>query len=194
MFKTVEIRWFFNKPVGEVEKIFKNITSETRIDSYALTTDEKNGIKIREGNLEIKVEIGQRERVGSQEISGEIQQWQKWGANFIESEIPEGVFLKSAGWCDVVKSRALINYELKDDSFKEEPVLENIEEVGRFEYTKLGLNGGEYCTVAFETFGQGDLRKNLRKLVQYIAIKHPEIRGLTFENSYSYPKWLKQTL
>ena len=56
MLRTCEIRWFFDQPPVDLERIISPETEvQERTDWYLMPANPECGIKLREGNLEMKL-------------------------------------------------------------------------------------------------------------------------------------------
>lgn len=200
MYPTTEVRWF---QAGEIPNRardwFKNcpgpVTKQlTRIDYYLpLSFTNDIGVKVREGQLEIKI---LREELGvgrwHERLAGHLQCWQKWGFNFEAANDPFGRSGQPySDWLPVQKSRSLRRYRL-DEVGRVIPIATEVVTPGScgLELTRIQSLGRFWWSLAFETFGIGkDSRTSLESIAaQLFDIGEPP--ALVEADSMSYPGWL----
>jgi hypothetical protein len=195
LYPSAEIRWF-SKDKQALWNIFNQskanglIEEESRSDFYLKTPLKNTGIKIRDGNHEIKVKSNEDEKTAI----GVIQEWIKWSTqekNHILKIIPEELLLE---WLEVKKLRQKIVFEIFNDEVHS---LENercCEEGCSFEFTDIFIP--EYnlsCyTLGLEAFSKRfNKTRNLK-----IAINHLDLRSQNFSGflSMGYPGFLSNVL
>jgi len=196
MIPTVEVRWFL--PFAGVDsqvlpEAFQAVKPATRTDWYA-PGDERGGVKLREGNLEIKLflrDLGLRDFAGRRG-RGRVEAWRKWVFSGDATEPVDETVLTNAAWIPVVKHRYLRIYSEGDDGAMR-PVDIWPDAGCQFEWTHLVAAGAEWVTIGFEAFGpEGDLERIL--LQTGATVLEPIVDRLSLEPSmsYSYPHWLEK--
>jgi len=200
VYPTTEVRWF---QAGEISpsdwEWFKNCPGPvqnqlTRIDQYLpLSFTGDMGVKVREGQLEIKI---LRENLGvgrlHERVFGDLQCWQKWGFNVGGINDPldnsEQPFFD---WLPVQKSRSLRRYRL-DEVGGVIPAAEVDISPGScgLEMTSIQFHGLFWWSLAFETYGLGNDSRSLLKLIAAQLSDIGEPPSLLEVDPMSYPGWL----
>lgn len=192
MFKSSEIRWFAQEYdllwdfFDALPKTGEEMEEQERTDYYLKSGTENTGIKVREGNHELKVKCAEDEALEY----GNLTHWIKWSVpekkhilNTIADELLED-------WIPVKKKRVKKTYEILSES---EIVMKNerlVDEGVGVEFTKIYLGRMEqpFYTVGFESFSAtGQQRENL---LQAIKILGPDLSPLKDFNSFGYPAFL----
>ncbi len=196
LFHSAEIRWFSDEAEA-METIFRNLPFQNprhgndtfppqpeRTDYYLKTGLLSIGIKVREGNHEIKLKSDKNEFV--QEI-GNIEHWSKWSSSEelnILNTIDNALL---ADWIAVNKKRFLKVYEVKKDK-SVDYTTEFVDDGCGVEFTKLTVDGDTYYSFgmeAFCTFNSGV--DNLAATWNALGLKRSLFRGL---RCMSYPEFL----
>lgn len=194
IFKSSEMRWF-SHDYDLLWDFFDNLPEKgrgtqenVRTDYYLNSNTENTGIKIREGNHEIKVKCADDDILEF----GFITHWVKWSVsekknilNTIDNEL-------LGEWVPVKKKRIKKTFEVVSDSEVKFAGDKFAEEGVGVEFTEvyLGRPDKPIYTVGFEAFSASNQeRENLM-----CAIKHLGIELTLFENldSYGYPQLLKK--
>lgn len=190
MSPTVEVRWFFDAGPWTIPDVIKEGSQiSTRIDWYAPSTD-RSGVKLRQGNIEPKLllgEVGVREMAGA---VGRLQSWRKWTYAVEPGELPPADLLRQSDWIPVKKNRALAAFTIEDGGPK--PASKWPESGCQFEWTLISIGDGDrWYTVGFEAFGgKIDLESALVATAEMLIPDLPSGLPLTEKNSLSYPEWL----
>ena len=200
MYCSGEVRWFLR---GKAEHAVENwIRSgglaqeqEPRTDRYlVLPGCTSAGIKIREGNFEIKAQTSPTECVAyTDAVAGSCNTWVKWSRTLDDFAGIAQRKHEDERWVAVRKQRTLRLFSLESD----EPV-----EVAyggpwlaagcQVEKTVIDVLPGEerWWSFSFEAFGEpGLLLRHLELTVRAVAQSAPAIT-LRKEDSMSYPEWL----
>lgn len=193
-FKSSEIRWFSEKaetlwdmyqqlpPQGE------GIAETIRTDYYLKAGLENTGIKVREGNHEIKVKAGADEETPF----GRIEHWIKWSTREEEN------ILNTVGkellqeWTAVSKSRYKKSYRILGPNRLAYSDSAWVEEGCGVEFTELFLpeRNSRFYTLGFEAFGRHHTSgENLLSALRYLKL---DIYRLEEVECMSYPLWLKR--
>ncbi len=191
IFHTIETRWFIKGKIPEEIQIWYDNSGEeslkqaARTDHYLrMLTDESQGVKLREGRIEIKKRTGE---LGMQSFSaaceGHVDTWCKW--SFILAEIHKSgtIFNDQGNLVKVAKERWL------------KRILAN-NLVCLWELTGVNVDGhsGQWWTIAFEAFGeQPDLSAEFSEIVKQYS-KDIQADYLNKQNSMSYSAWLSTLL
>jgi hypothetical protein len=206
---TLEMRWFVKgAPPAVVQHWFKfecpgellAEEPETREDLYAyqkpenvrkfreiapyLRNREEINFKLREGNLELKL---QQQKLGTQQFGnvknsiiweGNIEQWSK----LTEQELKEHYLfnpnsIPKDSWISVTKKR-------------EQRVERSVES----ELTWLAINGDRWWSIAFEMTQDSNEKHQLYVFKQAVDRASQTYYGpkLSVENSYGYGHWVSQ--
>lgn len=194
MFKSSEIRWFsqdydllwesFVALPGKDMGISENV----RTDYYLKSDTENTGIKIREGNHELKVKYAEDEIYEY----GLITHWIKWSVaeeKNILTAIDKNL-LKD--WTPVTKKRFKKTYEVMSDT-ELNFVNENSAEEGiGVEFTQVHLEtlNQPIFTVGLEAFSTSNKqRDNLMRGIKSLDMGLTSFKDL---DSYGYPQLLKK--
>jgi hypothetical protein len=195
IFQSAELRWFFDDLIPG-EKIYKNSFPEgfghsesLRSDHYLKLKSLHSGIKIRQGNHEIKLLSST-----SKSDWGTIEMWTKWSyqedANILEQIKAD----KLEDWLEIRKKRWIKKYRINSDK-KLIPITdERVEQGCGFELTKIEIptiNHQTY-TIGLEAFSSsGHCLENLM-----ITLENLKLRPNAFEkfNAMSYPGYITSIL
>jgi hypothetical protein len=158
---------------------------DLRKDAYLNCRNDKNGIKIREGNLEIKVQSGHH----NDRDFGNIQQWIKWRFDSEDSldNMVDSTLLKS-GWITIIKHRKIKRYAYNHGQLHYfEKEMECPKGVG-IEFTEVQVPefGIHVGTMGIEAFSENDNREILRKALIHIGIQNLK----EFNEQMSYPEFI----
>lgn len=197
-FKTIEVRWFY--PGVLPDQLFAWFNSPTevlapadcRTDVYLQSSSPDMGVKLRQGNLEVKY---RQEKLGEIEIKGDnigqVEQWSKWiciddTAKFT----PENIADRS-GWVKVAKIRYQRLYQVEfTDQIKLTSISQPTDGAAAIELTQLQVNGQNWWTVACEYLGSRiDLKSRFNPLVQLLLSDYP-LPTSNLSISCGYPEWL----
>ena len=123
MYHTGEIRWFFRDgPRTEVARWFSDcdtaIAEPARIDRYIiLPRCDTAGVKIRQGNIEVKAQTQPAELVSfSKRVSGHQGTWVKWSRPVTDPDSFFAAPLIPERWAHVEKARNLRLLSLLDET------------------------------------------------------------------------------
>lgn len=194
MFKSSEIRWFsqdydlfwesFVALPGKGGEVSENV----RTDYYLKSNTENTGIKIREGNHELKVKCAKDEI----HEYGLITHWIKW------SVAEQKNILNTIGgdlldeWIPLKKKRFKKTYEIISDTELKFVNENSAEEGGGVEFTEVRFETLDQSiyTVGIEAFSASDQqRENLMRVINNLDIKLMSFKDL---DSYGYPQLLKK--
>lgn len=195
MFKSSEIRWFsqdynllrdcFDALPGRDGEVSENV----RTDYYLKSDTENTGIKIREGNHELKAKCAEDEI----HEYGLITHWIKWSVAEDENILTaiDNDFLKD--WTPVKKKRFKKTYEVVSKGELRLLNDHSAEEGMGVEFTEVCLEAFSQpmFTVGIEAFSASNQqRDNLMH-----GLKSPDIGLTSFKDldSYGYPQLLKKT-
>ncbi|NBC25338.1 MAG: hypothetical protein GVY08_00615 [Bacteroidetes bacterium] len=191
--KSSEIRWFaqedtmlrdfFNALPGTGEEIYEG----ERTDYYLKSGTETTGIKVREGNHELKVKCAEDEAL----VYGTLTHWIKWSVpetKHILNTIADELLTE---WIPVKKKRVKKTYEIVSQSEVVPADDGMVDEGVGVEFTNIYLGRMEqpFYTAGFESFSAtGQQRENL---LQAIKILEPDLSRIKDFNSRGYPAFLK---
>lgn len=194
-FSSSEIRWFSPK-----EKLFRqlfdelpggNVTAEpVRTDFYLRTDSHQTGVKIREGNHEIKVQSAADEALDF----GVMQDWLKWSVpekNNVLNAVDKEFLID---WVEVRKLRFKKNYDVSDGNPIFKPAGQFLDEGCGIEFTKIELPQFQQSVFTFglEAFStQNRCRENLLLTLKSLNVDFCRLQN---EQSCGYPQWLSGLL
>lgn len=194
---TLEVRWFIKGilPV-EVQNWFKNECPgkslgqpEIREDCYfcgnresieqfvkipSTYSLEEINLKLREGNLELKLRQQQlgTEKFGSWQ--GKIEQWSKLSKPELEQ---------------LLIASSIENYWIRVTKEREQKIQQNV----KSELTRLKIEDNFWWSVAFEMLQNNSDKQLLhfKQIVNDCALSASETLQLFPQNSYSYSRWIE---
>jgi hypothetical protein len=189
---TAELRWFVNGRIPlEPKKFIQSHkpelwTSESRTDEYIVFPNSKSvGIKLREGNLEIKSWVGE---LGSVQVGGSdyrIHSWEKlsvpvqgWSSDELETISAD-------------KARRVTRFVSGKSGIKQYSPEKEVPEGCDVEISEVEINGQSFWSLCFESFGP---KSGLLTVLGSIASEvFPEVdKGSTLNSRkpQSYPEFL----
>jgi hypothetical protein len=195
----VEIRWFFRGTLPlEILAWFDAGVDQPaqpaeRVDHYLhLGQLDSLGIKLREGNVEIKL---RQCKLGTvqfhQQVAGQVEHWRKWSFALAVAPLQD-LLVPTSAWLPVHKSRRLRRYQVAADEALSLISPDVYPDRGcDLEVTQVRVHSQAWWTVGFEAFGpEARLRKNLCRAVEQV-LKNPPPLALTVDDSFAYPRWLQ---
>lgn len=193
IFKSSEIRWFTRKK-ELIWELYESLpehgegTRESDRTDYYLTSGTINtGIKIREGNHELKVKRAEDEELEF----GVMEHWIKWSTSE-EKNILNTVDEKMLGdWVTVKKKRFKKSYEILNQDTLRPLQEEFVNEGCGAEFTEIHLQKLDQAlyTFGFEAFSAGNQQKE--NLITALKILDVDLSQLKELESYGYPKLLE---
>jgi hypothetical protein len=202
MYLTLEVRWFYPGPlpgqiVAWLDKLGRLPAGQPpRKDHYLrLAAHPTLGIKLREGNIEVKMRLGEPRKVQpGPRAAGRLALWRKWSFPLAADTAPlERLLVPGPAWLSVTKERRLQRYRL-GGSLEPVPVpLGTPAELGcEFELSGVQAGGETWWSACFEAFGpESGLERAL------LAVASPVLGPgwplpLEVEHSLGYPAWLAE--
>lgn len=193
IFKSSEIRWFTQKK-ELIWELYESLpepgegTRESdRTDYYLKSGTINSGIKIREGNHELKVKRAEDEQLDF----GVMEHWIKWSTSE-EKNILNTVDGKMLGdWVAVKKIRFKKSYEIVNKETLRPIQEEFVNEGCGAEFTEIHLQELDQplFTFGFEAFSAGNKQKeNLLNALNILKADFSQLKEL---ESYGYPKLLE---
>lgn len=199
----LELRWYFRGPLPhEVLRWFQAPAlgsllqgPKTRTDTYLIGPGCGTvGVKHREGKIQTKVRLDEREfQDTSGRVKGIAQVWDKWSW-----ELPDGdgTFGGHDGidpqgpWVDVTKDRRRHWYILEEDGSLTSTANDDDKADLGVELTTIKVLDQQWWTIAFDAFGgEGRNEEVLSKGLDWIFANYPLDPPMR-EDSTSYPGWL----
>ena len=204
MYLTLEVRWFYPGPLPaqlvtwlERRGCLPPLQPPRQDHYLRLEGSPALGIKLREGNVEIKKRLddpGEAE-VGPGAV-GRMARWRKWSFPLAPGTAPgagspEDLLVPGSAWLAVEKERRLQRYRLAGGLQAAAVPLEAPIEVGcEFELADLRAGGREWWTACFEAFGpESELERALLAVAAKVLGPGWPVR-LEWERSSGYPAWL----
>ncbi|WP_162344102.1 hypothetical protein [Cyclobacterium salsum] len=186
-YSSMEIRWFFPENIPELKHFVQrkfNVKPEPEIRTdtyYPIFNREDLGLKLREGNREIK----KRQKPGipfyfEVQQAGYLEYWDKW---ILDSPLPD---LHGTDPFPIRKKRWVLkfNSQSKKD-YTAFPYEEKLEQGIQVEYAELKAERGTSYTFCLEVFGDTD-PSHLEKITAIL----PAVAYLHLDNSFAYPAWI----
>ncbi|NNE77953.1 MAG: hypothetical protein HKN31_12880 [Pricia sp.] len=166
MYLTKEIRWFFKNENEHINRWFDRLefdNFEQREDFYLDLGKEDLGVKLRQGNIEIKYSVGTRSKgCLNKNAWGYFEKWNKWSFSVENKEaILSGMTIDDQSkWTSVLKERkiAILTFEQG-----EENLLAADNETAsscQFEYSRIQVSDSVWYTFGLEY--SGDLSLKIR--------------------------------
>jgi predicted component of type VI protein secretion system len=197
-FQTIEVRWFYPGELpAEISNWFETVGEhleniDTRSDFYLQSSSPDVGVKLRQGNLEVKY---RQQELGQFTIDGmadsRIEQWSKWICMADGGGLSLTKLADKPGWLkvDKIRDRRLFRVE-----FGEQIALTQIAtpaaEIASIELTQLQVSSQPWWTVACEYFGKDlDLDRQFLPLVRILSAGS-SIATDRARVSCGYPQWL----
>jgi hypothetical protein len=192
--KTIEARWFYTGILpDEVLKWFNTLgdplaAPDSRADFYLQSSSPEIGLKIRQGNLEVK---HRQQQLGTIDLdkfgSTQIEQWTKWICNDRAAHPPE---FGKQGWIQVDKVRYQRFYQVE---FEETIELTSIatprKNAAAIEITQLHLRQ-PWWTIACEYLGDNiSIDRQFLPLIRSLVYSYPYLTSAPIISS-GYPEWL----
>jgi hypothetical protein len=202
MYRTAEVRWFHWGTVPRaVLDWLEQATSlaETqppRQDHYLLLPGNTSlGIKLREGQIEVKQRLRQHgtARFG-EDVAGVVEWWRKWSFPISAAGSGPGAWLTPAtSWLPVDKERRLWRYRLAADGTLCQVSLDGMPESGcEFELSEVRARGGIWWSVCFEAFGQEtNLEDSLYAVAARLLAPGWPV-AMEEGRSAGYPEWISR--
>ena len=210
---SAEVRWFFDgdipQTVGEWFKASKlRAAAEKRTDTYLIYPIATScGVKFRENKFEIKVlaqDIGVKKLAPN--VVGVVEIWEKWSTKGKAiGQFRQEVTGDAAIWLDVKKKRVTRKYSVDGASIKEVDASsrDGVGDNGcNVELTTVKIDKDTYWSLAFDSFGEGEVDNLVDNLVRTVGIVLSESEcplanpsesleiSLCDEKSHSYPSFL----
>lgn len=160
MYKTKEIRWFFEGENKHVLNWFDNRQKnvfDKRKDFYLHLKNDDIGVKLRDGNIEIKHRVRERARgCLYPEVTGYFENWVKWsfGAEDKDPLYTQVLNGNHGQWIEITKERFAVVVTEENGKRIIDSQLQDVEYGCQIEYTKVHLLGGEWHTFGLEWFGE----------------------------------------
>jgi hypothetical protein len=216
MQSSFEIRWFFLALPDAVSMWFESkgfhfsSSNPVRVDHYLpLPAKKAMGIKLREGNVEIKHLLKSTGRRGFENgrITGKIQHWVKWSFDLADADPLSHAIIRDNkhDWIAVQKERLGFKYKFTKSGREqgEIDILDMTPEGCLVEFTRLIINNKIYYTFGLESFSEaGKEKQHLRRgaKLAFESLTHwnvthgttiPEVR-LSLADNMSYPDFLER--
>ena len=197
MYVTTELRWYFKEDVLFIRKWFENnhnlyFSKTAARDDYYLPQPGKNdsGIKLREGNIEVKTRQGKGQKIKfGKTQGGYLESWTKWsfGVNTSDELAKKIIEKRKFDWLKTTKTR--LGFKLVETSkgIEVRNIKEDPENGCQIEYTRLKIREDVWYTFAVENFGatKTDLYQSILKEIGSGAALNPEA-------SMGYPEFLSK--
>ncbi len=196
-FKTIEVRWFYPGVIPADlltwwDTFGEPVVTNNRTDVYLQSSSSDLGIKLRQGNLEVKY---RQARLGTMEIdkmgSSQVEQWLKWICVDDSSGLTPAQFADQSGWIKVVKSRSQRMFQVEfTDKIQLRSIVKPQAGAAAIEITQLQVQQQIWWTIACEYLGDKlDLDRQFLPLVNSLLSSDP-ILNLGRSISCGYPQWL----
>ncbi len=191
MQRTKEMRWFLPHEVPELNRWLDRCpksTVEQRTDYYLELHSDDIGIKIRQGNIEIKKRTSQRSRgCLNDTIWGCYDHFEKWS---FEGDTKDAAFLevvddRCAEWVPVSKSRKLVQLTQGHEAIMPTTLNRNVDYGCQVEYAEIEVYGERWYTVGLEWFGNECMELDARTITNMFGNTK-----LHMTQSHGYPSFL----
>jgi hypothetical protein len=217
MQSSYEMRWFCQAVPDAVAQWVESkgyhfaAGTPSRIDHYLpLPAKKQVGVKLREGNVEIKHLIqstGRRSFIDGH-VAGRIQHWQKWSFNLAEADALSKAIINDNqhDWLPVQKERLGWKYKFTKSGREqgEIDIREFTPEGCQVEFTRVVINNKIWYTFGLESFSEaGKEKPHLRRgaKLAFDALEQwhkdhptaPEVR-LSYADNLSYPDFVERVI
>lgn len=206
-FKTIEVRWFYPGVLpDELFAWFDTLgeplaNADNRTDVYLESSSPDLGVKLRQGNLEVKY---RQAILGAISIDGfttsQVEQWTKWICVDDSSGLTPEKIADKSGWIEVVKTRYQRLYQVQFSDLLTAPLDLQLIPISRpqdgaaaIEITQLQVAEQDWWTIACEYLGEKvDLDLQFSPLVKSLLSACPlPVSPLSI--SCGYPQWSIKT-
>ncbi|SMD44403.1 hypothetical protein SAMN00777080_3024 [Aquiflexum balticum DSM 16537] len=204
------LEWFLDKGTekanqtmnssAEVLHLFDNIKKEDlRTDEYLIIPQCTTvGVKQRQGKLEVKAQVGEKENYQNEHLSGIIDYWSKWSLQPSQTNLSllEKDLQHSGEWLKINKIRYLLKLSHSENGIKVLPPDAWPEKGCQVELTQVWADGSDekWTSFGFEAFGGSfqNLGHTLKdSILFFISKKNQPTFLFSTQNSLSYPAWLQ---
>ncbi len=192
IFKSSEIRWF-SKDKDLLWEVYENLpekgegTRESdRTDYYLKSGTISTGIKIREGNHELKVKCADDEDLGH----GVMEHWIKWSTSEEENILNtiDDEFLRD--WIPIKKNRFKKSFKIVRQG-KLEPIADMFPPEGcGAEFTEIYFPSKELTLYTFGMEAFSSTNRERENLMIAIEVLDLDFSSFKEFNSYGYPQLL----
>jgi hypothetical protein len=196
-FQTIEVRWFYRGEIPvQIGNWFETLGErleriDRRSDVYLQSSSPDVGMKLRQGNLEVKYRQAQ---IGRFEIGGlvdsHVELWSKWICVDDRGLLTPTQLADKPGWLkvDKIRDRRLFRVEF-DEGIKLVQVATPTADLAAIELTQLQVLGQTWWTVACEYFGNDlEIDRQFLPLVGKL-LAGSGIANITPQISCGYPQW-----
>lgn len=166
MLKTKEIRWFFKNEHKHIQAWFdsQEVNSlDKREDIYLNLKNSSIGIKLRNGNIEIKQCVENRSKgCLTPKVWGCFEKYLKWSFpsyenSLLYSAISQGAFEE---WITVKKQRYVLNIGELNGKIQFLPIQHRLKSGCQVEFTQLEVHKEQWFTFGIEWFGASYIEIN----------------------------------
>jgi hypothetical protein len=196
-FKTIEVRWFYSGviPVDLLTwfaALGEPLVVDNRTDVYLQSSSPDVGVKLRQGNLEVKY---RQAILGTIEIDGfgssHVEEWLKWICIDDSSGLNPSQSADRSGWIQVAKSRSQRLYQVEfTDKIQLRSIAKPQAGAAAIEITQLQVEQQIWWTIACEYLGNKlDLDRQFLPLVNSLLSACP-VPDSGRSISGGYPQWL----
>ena len=180
LYQSKELRWFFKEENKYIRQWFdgleKSLSESKKRSDYYLPLYGKPdvGIKLREGNIEIKERKTKSSLYQLTEgVSGYLEQWERWSFELKnKDELANKITRKDKfNWIEIQKERWAVKFTNGKNSGAPK-ILDIKEELNygcQLEYTEIKVNSEEWFTLSFEWFGDEFLELDPTMLQQILG-------------------------
>ncbi len=196
-FQTIEVRWFYRgevpAPIGKwFETVGRRLEDiDRRSDIYLRSSSPDVGVKLRQGNLEIKY---RQAEIGLFAIDGladsRVERWSKWICADDRGELTPTQLADKPGWLkvDKIRDRRLFRVEF-GDRVKLTQIATPTADIASIELTQLQVLGQDWWTLACEYFGTDlEIDGQFLQLVSNL-LAESELAKIEPQISCGYPQW-----
>jgi hypothetical protein len=200
MYLTMEVRWFYPGALPQqLVAWLDNVgclpaAQPPRTDHYLrLPGQPALGIKLREGNIEVKQRLdGPRQVSFGPRAVGRAARWRKWSFPLAPVATPlERLLVPSSAWIAVEKERRLARYRLAGGREAATVSFEVPLELGcEFELSSVRAGGKDWWSICFEAFGWESVLERALLAVAAQVLRPGWPLTLEIEHSLGYPALL----
>jgi hypothetical protein len=190
---TLEVRWFLREGHPDAATAWFRaeddlVRADRRTDYYLNLFLEQLGIKLREGNLEIKLrekDLGIRKFTSG--VAGRCGLWRKLSLPIADEAVETLPDMDPRWWVSITKERQLRLFDARGESI---PTTARVTDGCSLELTRLAVGEQSWWTVGFEAFGREESLESILSVTVKRSCEEAAVAGLEADSSWAYPELL----
>lgn len=195
MVDTLEVRWFYDgAPSPDITNWIEALgaTAESaRTDLYLVSDDPAMNVKLREGQVQTKHRLGDRQHIRfGDTITGVQERWVKW--SFPTEEQHHDLFDDDPTglWVPVHKERVQRSISPEEQNELLDHMIEPDPATAEIELTQVRANGQEAWTICMEAGGAPDALPGTLQQMGNHLFSQGDPPALAANRSFGYAHWI----